>query len=154
MWANCHSFGQKQLEPPAGRRFLICFRRSSRNSPDLLETQVGLKLIAWLEIQHGHVGLAHKEVAVALHRGDVAQAAATPAAFAVASTVSKAVALGFQEGLIVRWVAFIGQIRPLTSLTPGGKNRVWSQCRPHGEFCLPVRCAVLHGHTSRRSGPD
>ena len=59
-----------------------------------------------------------------------------------------------EKFLSVRWMAFIGQIRPLTSLTPGGKDRVWSQCRPHGEFCLPMRCAVLHGRTSRRSGPD
>ena len=56
-------------------------------------------------------------------------------------------------GRSMRWMAFIGQIRPLTSLTSGGKNRVWSQCRPHEEFCLPRSCVALHGHTSRRSGP-
>jgi hypothetical protein len=32
----------------------------------------------------------------------------------------------------VRRVPFIGQFRPLTSLTPGGRNRVPSQYRPHG----------------------
>jgi len=69
----------------------------------------------------------------------------------------KGIAFPFIKRLLalnVRWMAFIGQIRPLTSLTPGGKDRVWSQCRPHGEFCLPMRCVVLHGRTSRRSGPD
>jgi hypothetical protein len=50
-------------------------------------------------------------------------------------------------------VPFIGQLRPLTSLTPDGRNRVRSQCRPHGEFCLPGSCAVLHGSTSTESGP-
>jgi len=53
----------------------------------------------------------------------------------------------------LRWMAFIGQTGLLTSLTQGGRNRVHCHCRPHGEFCLPVCCAVLHGHTSRRSGP-
>jgi len=52
----------------------------------------------------------------------------------------------------VRWVPFIGQIWPLTSLTPGGRNRVQSQCRPHGEFCLPGSCGALHGSTSIGSG--
>ena len=53
----------------------------------------------------------------------------------------------------LRWVPFIGQFQPLTSLTPGGRNRVRSQYRPHGEFCLPGSCAVLHGSTSTESGP-
>jgi hypothetical protein len=52
----------------------------------------------------------------------------------------------------LRWVPFIGQIWPLTSLTPGGRNRVRSQCRPHGEFCLPGSCGALHGSTSIGSG--
>jgi len=51
------------------------------------------------EIKHGGVGLAHQEVAVALNRGDVAQAAAT-LSFAVAATISKAGALGLQQGLV------------------------------------------------------
>jgi hypothetical protein len=38
----------------------------------------------------------------------------------------------------LRWVPFIGQFRLLTSLNPGGRNRVRSQCRPDGEFCLSV----------------
>ncbi len=49
----------------------------------------------------------------------------------------------------LRWVPFIGQLGPLTLLTPDGWNRVLYQCRPHGEFCLPVSCGVLHGSTSR-----
>jgi len=53
----------------------------------------------------------------------------------------------------LRWVPFTGQFQPLTSLTPGGRNRVLSQYRPHGEFCLPGSCAVLHGSTSTESGP-
>ena len=54
--------------------------------------------------------------------------------------------------LQVRWVTFTGQFRPLTSLTPGGRISVHSQCRPHGEFCLPVSCAALHGSTSTGIG--
>ena len=38
----------------------------------------------------------------------------------------------------VMWVAFSGQFWPLTSLTPGGRNRIQFQHRPHGEFCLPT----------------
>jgi hypothetical protein len=53
----------------------------------------------------------------------------------------------------VRWVPFIGQFWPLTSLTPGGRNRVRSQCRPHREFCLPESCVALHGSTSIGTGP-
>jgi hypothetical protein len=53
----------------------------------------------------------------------------------------------------VRWVPFTGQFQPLTSLTSGGRNRVRSQYRPHGEFCLPGSCGVLHGNTSRGSVP-
>ena len=53
----------------------------------------------------------------------------------------------------LRWVPFIGQFWPLTSLTPGGRNRVRFQCRPHGEFCLPGSCVALHGSTSIGSGP-
>ena len=34
--------------------------------------------------------------------------------------------------LELRWVPFIGQFWPLTSLTPGGRNRIWPQCRPDG----------------------
>jgi transposase InsO family protein len=48
---------------------------------------------------------------------------------------------------------FIGQFWPLTSLTPGGRNRVRFQCRPLGEFCLPESCVALHGSTSKGSGP-
>ena len=58
-----------------------------------------------------------------------------------------------RQSLELRWVPFIGQFRPLTSLTPGGRNRARSQCRPHGEFCLPGRCEALHGSTSTESGP-
>jgi len=55
--------------------------------------------------------------------------------------------------LALRWVPFTGQFWTLTSLTLGGRNRVRPQCRPHGEFCLPVRCGALHGSTSTGSGP-
>ena len=57
------------------------------------------------------------------------------------------------DGAILRWVPFTGQFWPLTSLTPGGRSRVWSQYRPHGEFCLPGSCEVLHGSTSTENGP-
>ncbi len=53
----------------------------------------------------------------------------------------------------LRWVPFTGQFQPLTSLTPDGRNRVRSQYRHHGEFCLSRSCAVLHGSTSTESGP-
>ncbi len=55
--------------------------------------------------------------------------------------------------LRMRWMAFIGQLWSLTSLTPGGRNRVRFQCRPLGEFCLPESCVALHGSTSKGSGP-
>ncbi|WP_411872240.1 ISAs1 family transposase [Vulcanococcus limneticus] len=35
--------------------------------------------------------------------------------------------------LNLRWVPFIGQFWPLTSITPGGRNRVLFQSRPHRE---------------------
>ncbi len=57
------------------------------------------------------------------------------------------------SALRVRWVAFIGQFWPLSSLTPSGRNGVRFQCRPHGEFCLPESCVVLHDSTSTGSGP-
>jgi len=53
-----------------------------------------------------------------------------------------------QRGLSLRWVPFIGQSWPLTSLTQGGRNGFLYTCRPHGEFCPPGNCGVLHGHTS------
>ena len=53
----------------------------------------------------------------------------------------------------LRWVPFTGQFRPLTSLTPGGRNRVQSDCRPHGEFCLPRSYVALHGNTSTGNRP-
>ena len=52
----------------------------------------------------------------------------------------------------LRRVPFIGQFWPLTSLTPGGRNSVRYQYRPHGEFCLPGSCGALHGSTSIGSG--
>lgn len=55
--------------------------------------------------------------------------------------------------LELRWVPFTGQFQPLTSLTSGGRNRVRSQYRPHGEFCPPGSCGVLHGNTSTGSVP-
>ena len=60
---------------------------------------------------------------------------------------------GLMQPLALRWVPFIGQFQPLTSLTPGGRNRVQSQCRPHGEFSLPESCVALHGSTSIGIGP-
>ena len=52
----------------------------------------------------------------------------------------------------VRWVPFIGQPGPLTSLTPDGYERIQSHHRPHMEFCLPVHCGALHGSTSIGNG--
>ncbi|WP_231605494.1 transposase [Synechococcus sp. CBW1006] len=59
----------------------------------------------------------------------------------------------FIASLKVRWVPFIGQFRPLTSLTQDGWNMVRPQCRPRGEFCLQGNCEVLHGNTATGSGP-
>ena len=53
----------------------------------------------------------------------------------------------------VRWMPFTGQLRSLKSLAPGGRNRVGSHCRPHGECFLPGNCEVLHGSTSTGNGP-
>ena len=53
----------------------------------------------------------------------------------------------------LRWVPFTGQFWPLTSLTSGGRNRVHSHYRPHGEFCLQGSCVVLHGSISIGIGP-
>jgi hypothetical protein len=36
----------------------------------------------------------------------------------------------------------------------GREEQGSSRHRPHGEFCLPGSCAVLHGITSIKSGPD
>ena len=65
---------------------------------------------------------------------------------ALAAPVGSALAAPALAG--VRRLPFIGQFWPLTSLTPGGRNRVQSQYRPHGEFCLQGSCGVLHGSTS------
>ena len=54
----------------------------------------------------------------------------------------------------VRWVPFIGQFWPLTSLTQGGRNGFQYNCRPHGEFCPPGNCGVLHGHISKGIEPS
>ena len=59
----------------------------------------------------------------------------------------------WQDWRCLRWVPFTGQFRPLTSLTPGGRNRVQSDCRPHGEFYLPRSYVALHGNTSTGNGP-
>jgi hypothetical protein len=53
----------------------------------------------------------------------------------------------------VRWMPFTGQVGPLKSLTLDGWDRVRPQYRPLGEFCLPGSYGVLHGNTSRGSGP-
>ncbi len=73
----------------------------SRNQPDLLVAKLDLELIAGPQLQHGGVGLTHQQVAVALHRGDVAQASSS-LSFAVDSTVSESDALSLQQGLIER----------------------------------------------------
>ena len=53
----------------------------------------------------------------------------------------------------LRWLPFTGQVGPLKSLTLDGWDRVRPQYRPLGEFCLPGSYGVLHGNTSRGSGP-
>jgi transposase len=78
-----------------------------------------------------------------LHLRHIARLLAAPF-----STVARAL-----NRLGLRWVLFIGQFWPLTSLTPGGRNRVLPQCRPDGEFCLPRSCEALHGSTSTGIGP-
>ena len=57
----------------------------------------------------------------------------------------------FARGL--RWLPFTGQVGPLKSLTLDGWDRVRPQYRPLEEFCLPGSYGVLHGNTSRGSGP-
>jgi hypothetical protein len=43
---------------------------------------------------------------------------------------------------------FIGQFQPLTSLTMDERNRIRSQCRPHGESYLTESCESLEGSNS------
>jgi hypothetical protein len=92
-----------------------------------------------------------EEVAMGLHNKGAKQAAKAGGGGKRRGRPPKVNQTGGTER--VRWVPFTGQLRPLTSLTPGGRNRVWSQYRPHGEFCLPGSCEVLHGSTSTESGP-
>ena len=40
-------------------------------------------------------------------------------------------------------VPFTGQLWPLKSLTPCDRNKIRSQCRSHGELCLPASCGAL-----------
>jgi hypothetical protein len=44
--------------------------------------------------------------------------------------------------------SFIGQFQPLTSLTPGGRDGLRSQYRPHGEFFFPGIYEVYYGNTT------
>ena len=69
---------------PGGCSLLLC--AAQRNQLDLLFSQLDLELIAWLEVEHGGVGLAHHEIAVELDLGGVAQLAAT-----LASTPASAI---------------------------------------------------------------
>ena len=55
----------------------LLFWAAQRDQLDLLFAQLDLKLIAWLEVEHGGVCLAHHEIAVELDLGGVAQLAAT-----------------------------------------------------------------------------
>ena len=66
---------------------------------DLLASQLDLKFIARLQAQQSGVGLAHQQVAVALNGGHVGKFAAG-LANALAAAVTKADALGFQEGFV------------------------------------------------------
>ena len=58
-------------------RCSLLFCAAQGNQFDLLFAQLDLELIAWLEVEHGGVGLAHHEIAVELDLGGVAQLAAT-----------------------------------------------------------------------------
>jgi hypothetical protein len=52
----------------------------------------------------------------------------------------------------LRRLAFVVQIRPLTSLTLGGKSRVWAQCRAQEMLCLHESRGGLHDSTSTERG--
>jgi len=67
---------------------------------DLLAAELDLELIAGLQAQLGGVGFADHQVAVELHAGGEAQAAARPPLTATATAVTEANALGVQQGLI------------------------------------------------------
>ena len=67
---------------------------------DLLTAQPDLKLIAGLQAQLGGVSLADEQVAIELHLGVEAQAAARTALAATATAVTEVDALGFQQGFL------------------------------------------------------
>ena len=53
----------------------------------------------------------------------------------------------------LRWMPFTGQPWTLKSLTPDRRNWVRFQCKRHRESFLTGSCGVLHGSTSKGSGP-
>ena len=61
--------------------------------------QFDFELIAGLEIQHGGVGLANQEIAVALHRGDIGQFA-TSLANSASTGCAEIDALGFKQSFV------------------------------------------------------
>jgi hypothetical protein len=78
----------------------LLLSRPQGNELDLLATQLDLKLIAGFEAQLGGVGLADEQIAVELDLGREAQATAMPPLAAIATAVTKADALGLQQGFI------------------------------------------------------
>ena len=69
------------------------------HQPHLLAAELDLKLIAGLEAEHGGVGLAHQQVAVALHGGHVAELAAR-CTRTLAAARTQVHTLGLQESLV------------------------------------------------------
>ena len=86
--------GLSQVPSPS-----LLLRSPQRDELDLLAPELDLKLIAGLEAQLGGVGTAHHEVAVELHLGGIAQAAARTALDAAAAG-TEAHALGFQQRFV------------------------------------------------------
>jgi len=91
---------------------------------DLLAAELDLELIAGFQAQLGGVGLAHHQVAVELDLGVEAQAAARPPLTATATAVTKADALGLQQGFIEG-----GEVQALAAVlfgadVAGGANQI------------------------------
>jgi hypothetical protein len=78
---------------------LVFSRTADRGEGDLPATQLDLELIARLEAQLVGVGIADHQVAVELHLGHIAQAAACLTA-ALVATIAEAHTLGVQQGFI------------------------------------------------------
>jgi len=90
---HCH---RGRLAVPS--RSLLLVGVAGGNETDLFLAELDLKHIAGLQTELGGVGVAHQQIAVALHRGHVAEAAAPLAG--TGHTLAEADALGLKQRLV------------------------------------------------------